>query len=109
IEHAACIEFDDDAEHVVVLKQIGDLLERGGDPGEIERVGAQPGEYADVALRGRRPLLIVHGERERSAVRENASSALDHLACRIPIQNLEPEGEADLLVCGLKLRGVANT
>ena len=42
VEHAARIELDDDAEHVVVLQQIWKLLERCGDPGEVERIGTQP-------------------------------------------------------------------
>jgi hypothetical protein len=51
VEHAARVELDDDAEHVVVLQQIGDLLERCGDPGQVERVGTQAGEHANIALR----------------------------------------------------------
>ena len=79
IEHAARIELDDDAEHVVVLQQIGNLLERRGDPGEVERIGTQPGEHADIALRCRRSLLVVHRERQLATARQCADAALDHI------------------------------
>ena len=108
IEHAARIELDDHAEHVVVLQQIWNLLELGGDPGEVERVGTQPGEHADIALRRRRSLLVVHRERQLATVRQRANAALDHISRGIALQDLEPEAEADLVVRGLKLRGVAN-
>ena len=75
IEHAARVELDDDAEHVVVLQQIGNLLERCGDPGEVERIGTQPGEHADIAFRCRRPLLVVHRERQRATARQRADAA----------------------------------
>ena len=47
IEHAARIALDDNAEHIGVLQQIWKLLEYGDVPGEVERVGAQPGEHAE--------------------------------------------------------------
>ena len=108
IEHAARVELDDDAEHVVVLQQIGNLLERRGDPGEVERVGTQPGEHADIALRRRRSLLVVHRERQLATARQCADAALDHVPRGIALQDLEPEAEADLVVRGLKLRGIAD-
>ena len=108
IEHAARIELDDHAEHVVVLQQIRKLLELGDVPGEVERVGTQPGEHAEIALRRRRALLVVHRERQLATVRQRADAALDRLPGRIALQDLEPEAEADLVVRGLKLRGIAD-
>jgi len=53
VEHAVRIDLDDDGEHVSVLQQIWPL-ERGDVPGEIERVEAQPGEDAEIAVPCRR-------------------------------------------------------
>ena len=108
IEHAMRIELDDEAEHVVVLQQIWNLLEVSRRPGEVERVGTQAGEHADIALRGRRTLLVVHGERKLATARQCAHAALDRLPRSVALQDVEPEAEADLVVRGLKLRGVAN-
>ncbi len=91
IEHAARVELDDHAEHVVVLQQIGKLLELADVPGEIERVGTQPGEHPDIALGCRRPLLVVHRERQLATVRQCADAALDHLPRSIALQDIEPE------------------
>ena len=108
IEHAARIELDDHAEHVGVLQQIGKLLERGDVPGEVERIGTQPGEHADIALRRRRAGLVIHRERQLATVRQRAHAALDRLPRSIALQDLEPEAEADLVVPGLKLCGGAD-
>ena len=91
-----------------MLQRIGNLLELSGDPGEVERVGSQPGEHANIAFGRRRTLLVVHHERELAAVGQDANAALDHFPSRIPVQHLELEAEADFLVRGLKLRGIAD-
>ena len=108
IEHAARIELDNDAEHIVVLQKVGNLLDLGDDPCEVERVGAQPGEHADSAVRGRRPLLVIDDEATARDPRQRADAALDHVPGSIVVQDIEPEAEADLFICRLKLRCVAN-
>ena len=91
-----------------MLQQVWHFFELGGDPGEVERIGSQPGEYADITLGRRRPLLVVHRERQFATVRQRADAALDHLPGGIALEDLEPEAKADLVVRGLKLRGIAN-
>ena len=92
-----------------MLQQIRHLLELGDDPGEVKRVGTQPREHSDVTLRRRRALLVVHRERQLATARQPAGAVLDDLPGSIPFQDLEPEGEADLIISRLELRCVAET
>ena len=59
VEHAACIEFDDDAEHVIVLQQVGERLQRLQKPGKDERIGPQACVDPEHTVRGRCPLVVV--------------------------------------------------
>src|SRR5262249_41071484 len=109
IEHAARVELDDYAEHVVVLQLIWNLCERGGIQSDVERVGSDPGERADIALRRRCSCLVVHRERQFATARQLANTALDRFPLGIALEGLEPKAKADLVVRRLKLRGVADT
>ena len=91
-----------------MLQQIWKLLEYGDVPGEVERVGAQPGEHPNIALRRRRPFLVVHSERQLATIRQFANAALDRFPGSVALEGLEPEAEADLIGFRLKLRGVSN-
>ena len=62
IEQPLGIELDDHGEDVGVLEQIGELLELSHVPGKVERIGTQPRKHPDIALRGRRPGLVMHRE-----------------------------------------------
>src|SRR5207245_9452150 len=93
---------------VVMLQQIWNFLELGADPGEVERVGSQPGEHADIALRRPGPLLVVHGGRQVAPSCQSANAALYRIPRGIALQNLESDAKADLVVRWLKPGGVAN-
>ena len=56
---------------------------------EVKRIGTQPGEYADIALWRRRPLLVVHGERQLATVVQRAHAALNHIPYRIALEDLD--------------------
>src|SRR5262245_9864321 len=109
IEHSMRGELDHKAKHIVVLEQVGDLGESGRNPSKVERIGTQTCVYANIAFRRRCAVFIVHGEQHAAAVRQFANAALDHLAGSIAVQNLKPEGEADLLVRRLELRRASAT
>jgi len=61
---------------------------------------SEPGEHADIAVRRRRPLFVVHRERQLATARQCANAALDCLPHSIALQDLEPETETDLVVRG---------
>ena len=91
VEHAACIEFDDDAEHIVVLQQVGELLQRLQKPGKDERIGAQARVNSEHAVRGRSPLLVIDDKTQYLSVRAGAGAALDWRCAVGPrFENVKP-------------------
>ena len=93
VEHSARIELDDDAEHVVVLQEIWNLL-------SLQVIQAEEDSAADLRTRGSSgvdaPFSSFTGGQRTNA-------ALDHIARSIACQGLEPE-----TLRRLKFRGVAN-
>src|SRR4030095_2889011 len=88
IKHATRIALDNNAEHIGVLQQIWKLLEYGDVPGEVERVGAQPCEHANITLRRRRPVLFVHSERQLATIRQFANAALNGFPRSVALEGL---------------------
>ena len=81
VEHAASIEFDDDAKHVVVLQQIGEFSLAVGrhQPGKKEGIGAQARKYAEHSVRGRRPFFVIDDKTQHLAIGKGTGAALDRL------------------------------
>src|SRR4029434_4466436 len=101
-------ELDDHAEHVVVQQRIWSLSKRAGIQSDVERVGTEPVERADIALWRRCPCPVVHRERQFATIRQFANAALGRFSGSIALEGLEPKAKADLIVCRLKLRAVPN-
>ena len=76
VEHAARIEFDDDAEHVVVLQQVGKRLQRLQKPGKDERIGPQACVDPEHTVRGRCPFFVVDDNTQYLSVRAGEGAAL---------------------------------
>src|SRR5208337_1805098 len=77
VQHAASVEFDDDAKHVVVLQQVGNLFQLCRQPGKKEGIRAQARKYAKHSVRGGCSFFVIDDNTQRLAVRKGAGAVLD--------------------------------